>query len=184
MDLLTHARRGLLCLAAASLAAFAAPVIAQQASEASVKAAFLYKFAGYVEWPDTAVGPPDAPFTIGVVGAEDVAAELERLVPGRTVLNRRIVVRRLKDAEGLKGVHLLFIGRAEGNMRSLLRAAQNQGTLTVTESERGLEMGSSINFLAVDDRVGFEVSLESAEKSGLRISSRMLAVARRVVPRS
>ena len=174
----------MICLAAASVAAFASTVHAQQAAEATVKAAFLYKFAGYVEWPDSAVGPPDAPFTIGIVAADDIAAELERLVPGRTVLNRRIVVRRLKDTEGLKGVHLLFIGRSEGSPRPLLRAAQHQGTLTVTESDRGLEMGSSINFLAVDDRVGFEVSLESAEKSGLRISSRMLAVARRVVPRS
>ena len=184
MDLLIRARQALLWLAVASLAALAPPAHAQQAAEASVKAAFLYKFAGYVEWPDSAQGAPDAPFTIGVVAADDVAAELERLVPGRTLMNRRVAVRRLKDTESLKGVHLLFVGRSEANLRPLLRAAQQQGTLTVTESERGLEMGSSINFVSVDDRVGFEVSLESADKSGLRISSRMLAVARRVVPRS
>jgi hypothetical protein len=81
-------------------------------------------------------------------------------------------------------VHLLFVGRAEPQMRAWLRNAQQQGVLTVTESERGLEAGSSINFVAVDDRIGFEVSLDAAERSGLRISSRMLAVARRVVPRS
>ncbi|MEO7742175.1 MAG: YfiR family protein [Usitatibacter sp.] len=183
MDLLIHTRRSALWLAAAAVAAFASSALAQQAAEAAVKAAFLYKFAGYVEWPDSALLPSEAPFTIGIIGADDVAAELDRLVPGRTVLNRRVVVRRVKEGEGLKGVHLLFIGRGEANPRALLRAAQQQGTLAVTESERGFELGSAINFVTLDDRIGFEVSLESAEKSGLRISSRMLAVARRVVAR-
>jgi hypothetical protein len=183
MDLLIHARRGFLWLAAASLAALGPQAHAQQAPEATVKAAFLYKFAGYVEWPEGAFAAPDAPFVIGIVGAEEVAAELERLVPARTVLNRRVAVRRLKETESPRGVHLLFIGRAEPNPRAFLRAPQH-GALTVTESERGLEMGSSINFVALDDRVGFEVSLDAVEKNGLRISSRMLAVARRVVPRT
>ncbi len=171
-------------MAVATLCALSPVAHAQQAAEATVKAAFLYKFAGYVEWSDRAVGAVEAPFTIGIVGADDVAAELERLVPGRMVMNRRVVVRRLKENEAPKGVHLLFMGRGEANPRPMVRAAQQQGTLTVTETERGLDMGSVINFLTLDDRVGFEVSLESAERSGLRISSRMLAVARRVVPRS
>jgi hypothetical protein len=181
MDFLIRARR--LWWLAAAMCALAAAAHAQQAAEATVKAAFLYKFAGYVEWPDSAVQPADAPFTIGIVGADDVAAELERLVPGRSVLNRRVAVRRLKENDALKGVHLLFIGRADANPRSMLRAAQQQGVLTVTESERGLESGSAVNFVNLDDRVGFEVSLEAADRSGLRISSRMLAVAHRVVPR-
>lgn len=184
MDVLIHARRGFYWLAAAAILVLSPLAHAQQAAEATVKAAFLYKFAGYVEWPDSAVGAAEAPFTIGIAGADDVAADLERLVPGRMVMNRRVVVRRLKEGESLKGVHLLFIGRGEANLRPMVRAAQQQGTLIVTETERGLDMGSAINFLILDDRVGFEVSLESAERSGLRISSRMLAVARRVVPRS
>jgi hypothetical protein len=69
-------------------------------------------------------------------------------------------------------------------VRAIVRAAQQSGALVVTETERGLEAGSSINFVLVDDRIGFEVSLDAAERSGHRISSRMLAVARRVVPRS
>lgn len=157
---------------------------AQQVAEPTVKAAFLYKFAGYVEWPGGAFPAPDSPFVIGAIGADGVAAELEKIVPGRTVDNHHVVVRRLKDGEPLKGVHLLFVGRQEANMRAILRAAQQQGVLAVTESERGLELGSAINFVMSEDRIGFEVSLDSAERSGLRISSRMLAVARRVVPKS
>jgi hypothetical protein len=65
-----------------------------------------------------------------------------------------------------------------------MAAANRLGILTVSEGERGLEQGSAINFLTSEDRVSFEISLDSAEQGGHRISSRMLAVARRVVPRT
>lgn len=166
------------------LMAGASTCLAQQATEAGVKAAFLYKFAGYVEWPAQAFPGPDTPLVIAVAGSEEVAAELDRLVPGRTFNDRRVVVRRVKEPEAARGAHVLFVGRGEPATRAFLRVAQQAGALAVTENEHGLDWGSAINFVVADDRVGFEVSLESAERSGLRISSRMLAVARRVVPRT
>lgn len=181
MGVLNRVLAGFLLLAAGLLPASAA---AQQATEAGIKAAFLYKFAGYIEWPANAFAAPEAPFVVGVVGSEEVAAELERLVPGRSINNRPVVVRRLREGESPKGAHILFVGRGEPNVRAIVRAAQQNGALIVTETERGLEAGSSINFVLVEDRVGFEVSLDAAERSGHRISSRMLAVARRVVGRS
>lgn len=169
---------GALALLAASLAH------AQQATESTVKAAFLYKFAGYVEWPAAAFPAPDTPVVIGVAGSDEVATELERLVPARTVNGRAVQVRRVREGDAGRGMHILFIGRADGTARALLRAAQQHGALVVTDNERGLDQGAAVNFVPVDDRIGFEVSLEGAERSGLRISSRMLTVARRVVPRS
>ena len=169
---------------ACGLAAAACAAHAQGAPEATVKAAFLYKFAGYVEWPANAFPQAESPLVIGVMGAEEVAAELEKIVPGRHVNNRRVVARRVRSGETLRGIHLLFIGRTDPNLRAALAAAQQQGVLSVTDAERGLESGGAISFVTVEDRVGFEVSLEVAERSGLRISSRMLAVARRVIPRS
>lgn len=157
---------------------------AQQATEPSVKAAFIYKFAGYVEWPASAFPSQDTPVVIGVAGSDEVASELEKLVPGRNVNGRVVLVRRLREGEAPRGIHVVFVARGEVNARALIRAAQQQGSLVVTESERGLELGSAINFVPTDDRIGFEVSLEAAERSGLRISSRMLAVARRVLPRT
>ena len=156
---------------------------AQKAAEPTVKAAFLYKFTGYVEWPASSFAHHDTPIVIGVIGAEDVAAELERIVPGRRVNERGVAVKRLREGESPRGTHLLFVGRAEAGARAMLRLAQQLGILAVTETERGLDNGATINFVIADERVGFEVSLASAERSGLRISSRMLAVARRVVPR-
>jgi hypothetical protein len=181
MGVLSRAFAGFLVLVAGLLAL---PAAAQQATEAGIKAAFLYKFAGYVDWPATAFTAPDAPLVIGVTGSEEVASELERLVPGRTINNRAVVVRRFREGEPPQGAHIVFVGRGEPNVGPVLRAAQRDGALTVTETERGFEAGSSINFVRVDDRVGFEVSLDVAERGGHRISSRMLAVARRVVGRS
>jgi hypothetical protein len=170
------------------LAAFVSQPWAQgqgrvEASEASVKAAFLYKFASYVDWPPSALPPGESPFVVGVMGAEDVAAELERIVPGKAIHGHPATVRRVKEGESLAGVHLLFIGRGQSNLRTMLRAAQAPGLLLVTENERGLDWGGAINFVVSDERVGFEVALEPPERAGLKISSRMLNVARRVVPR-
>lgn len=156
---------------------------AQTAAEAAVKAAFIHKFLGYVEWP-TAPAQADAPLVIGTLGSDDVAQELERIVPTRPVGSRRVVVRKLAEGDSFKGLHALFVGRGEPATRAIVRQAREQGVLTITETERGLELGSAINFVSADDRVGFEVSLDAAERSGVRISSRMLAVARRVVPKS
>lgn len=181
MGVLNHALAGFLLLAAGWLPGAAA---AQQGTEAGIKAAFLYKFAGYIEWPEKAFSAPDAPFVIAVTGSDEVAAELERLVPGRSINNRPVAVRRLREGESPRGAHIVFVGRGEPNVRAVVRAAQQNGALAVTETERGLEAGSSINFVLVEDRVGFEVSLDAAERSGHRISSRMLAVARRVMGRS
>lgn len=150
---------------------------AQVATEAAVKAAFLYKFAAYVEWP--APAQTGTPFVIAAIAADDVLAELSTLVSGRAIAGRPAVVREVRDGESLKDVQMLFIGRRANNVAALVRAAQQHGVLTVTES--GLEHGAAINFLTNESRVSFEVSLESAERSGHRISSRMLAVARRVV---
>lgn len=170
-------------IATAAVAATAAHA-QREAPESSVKAAFLYKFANYIEWPANAFASPSAPLVIGVAGADAIAADLERITPGRNVGGHAVVVRRVGEGEALRGVNILFIGHNDPAAGALLRAAREQGVLTVTESDRGLDMGSAINFVTAGERVGFEVSLDAAEKSGYRISSRMLAVARRVVPKS
>jgi hypothetical protein len=179
-----------LCLACISLLAASAPQRATaqparlEAPEASVKAAFLYKFPAYIEWPPGAFPAASAPFVFGVLGQEEVAAELERLVAGRQWSGHPMTVKRL-EGDNVRGVHVLFVGRGAGDrVVSLVRAAaQLPGVLVVTDNQKGFAAGSAINFVMQDDRVGFEVSPDSAERNGLRISSRMLAGARRVVQR-
>jgi hypothetical protein len=149
--------------------------------ERRVKAAFLYKFLGYTEFPPTAFADAAAPVVIGVLGADDLAAELVRIVAGRSVQGRAIVVRVLREAAGAAGVHLLFIGASDSaRERAILKAAQPAPMLVVSESEDGLEQGSVINFRVVDERVRFDVSLEAAEKNSIKLSSRLLTVANHV----
>jgi hypothetical protein len=154
----------------------------QGVTEVAVKAAFVFKFLGYVEWPTSAV-TGDAPYVIGVAGADELAAELERMTASRSLNGRRITVKRWRDGDTTRGLHVLYVGRSQPNARELLLSIQRQPTLTVTEGDRGLEQGSIVNLVTLEDRVGFEVSLVAADRAGLAISSRMLAVARHVIPK-
>lgn len=149
--------------------------------ELRVKAAFLYKFASYVEWPAKSFARPETPVTIGVIGAESLATELVQAVAGRTVNDRAVTVKRLNAGDSLAGIHILFIGRAESaRLDQLAQSAQPRSILTVTESAGALARGSVINFVLSDGRVRFQIALDSAEKSGLKLSSRLLAVAQQV----
>lgn len=147
-------------------------------TERGVKAAFVYKFLGYVEWPQSALASPDAPIVVGVVGADDLIGELVEVVRGRAVGTRPVEVRALRPTDSLAGLQALFIGASErARIPALARAAQARGILVITESDDALDQGSIINLVLVDGRVRFEVALDAAERAGLKLSSRMLAVA-------
>jgi hypothetical protein len=180
-------RAFMLACAVALTVALCAPTAARAADDAGsleyrVKAAFLYKFASYVTWPQAAFARPDSPIAIGVMGAGGVAEELDQVVMGRTVGDRSVTIRRVKPGDSLSGLHVLFIGRPEAaHLAQLGQAAQSRSILTVTESEGALRQGSVINFTLAEQRVRFEISLDSAEKSGLKLSSQLLSVAQNVV---
>lgn len=196
MALLTRPRQrplpGLAAAARLMLLALLVPLIAATVAAASqdesltlerrVKAAFLYKFAGYVEWPAQAFASPNNEIVIGVVGADAVADELEQVVAGRRVGNRSLTVRRVSRADPDLKVHILFVGRGFDRAHSLELLSQTLGqpVLTVTEAESGLPTGSVINFVIVDNKVRFEISAAAAERNGLRLGSQLLAVARQV----
>jgi hypothetical protein len=149
--------------------------------ERRVKAAFLYKFLGYAEFPANAFADPAAPFTIGVVGADDVAVELARIVAGRTVNNRGVVVRQLRESDLPASLQLLFVaGSDAGRVARAVRLASGP-VLVVTDCDGGLLLGSAINFVLVDARVRFDVEPDAAERNGVKLSSRLLTVANRVV---
>lgn len=153
-----------------------------QATEYRVKAAFIYKFGDYVEWPAEAFHSPNSPLVIGVIGADAIADELARVSAGRTVGGRPVAVRKLRHGEPLSGLHMIFIGRtSRAQLSTALAASKGQPALTIAEAEDGLRLGSMVNFVIVSDKVRFDVALPPAEASRLKISSRLLAVARNVV---
>lgn len=149
--------------------------------ERRVKAAFLYKFLGYAEYPSAAFSDGAAPFTIGVIGADELATELARIVAGRTVNNRGIVVRTLRESELPVSLQLLFVGGADSARVGRIVRLASGPVLVVTDCDGGLLLGSAINFVIVDERVRFDVEPEAAERNGVKLSSRLLTVANRVV---
>jgi hypothetical protein len=168
-----------MCACVLGLGAF--PALAADAAtalERSVKAAYLYKFLSYVEWPAPAAPAPNTPFVIGVCGAEEILAELQKIAPERTVADRPLEVRRIKEGDPLSGLHVLFVGRSESaHLADMARTARQNSILTVSEIEGALRLGSVINLIIVDGHVRFEIALDAAEKSGLKLSSRLLALA-------
>jgi hypothetical protein len=172
-------------LATLGICLLASPANPQARSnpEERVKAAFLYKFAGYVEWPAAAAAP--SPLVIGVMGDDGLADELVRLVGNRNTEARPVQVVRPKPFEPLPHLHVLFIGHAESDrLGALIRVVRKAPVLVVTDTEGAVALGSMINFKVRDGHVRFEVGLRSAQRSGLTLSARMLAVAQSVSTRS
>ncbi len=151
---------------------------AQVFSADAVKAAFLYRFASYVEWPQEAQG---SPFVIAVVDAENVASQLDLLLPRIRLNGQPAQVRRISRASELEGVHILYVGpNAFARSRALRSAAAKLPILLVTEDERGIASGAVINFVEAGRNVRFEVSLEASDRARLKIDSALLSVAARV----
>lgn len=154
---------------------------ASQVIDRRVKAVFLYKFLGYAVFPAAAFADGQTPLTIGVIGSDEMAAELARVVTGRQVGGRPIQVRMLREGEPGSPVHLLFIAGSDSERVAQILHAAPTAWLPVTECEFGLEFGSVINFRIIEERVRFDVSLASAERNNVKLSSRLLMVANRVL---
>jgi hypothetical protein len=150
--------------------------------EARVKAVYLVKFAEYVDWPSSAFATAGSPIVIGVAGDDAVASHLEDIVIGRRLRGHPFSVRRL-DAPGAVGaMQMLYVGGEDSaRVTRYVRAVRRRPVLTVAGVDDGLDAGVVINFVLKEDRVRFEISTEAAEKNGLALSSRLLAVALRVL---
>ena len=176
-------RIGLLAmLLGASLAATCNAQPAGEALEYRIKAAFVCKFASYVEWPAQVFARPDSPIVIGVVASDAVVDELARTAAGLSAEGRPLLVRKLERGDAVASVHLIYIASShESRLAETLAAAKGQPVLLVTESSRAPALGSMINFVVVDDKVRFDIAPQVAEQSQLRISARLLGVARAVI---
>ena len=140
--------------------------------EYKVKAAFLYNFAKYVEWPTPAT---QGPLTICVAGRNVFGGVLDQTVSGETVGSRQIRTRIILEPE--PGCHIMFVPVGAA-MSAYLRASRNEPTLTVGETRSCLPGGGIISFFVENEKVRFEINPQAAERAQLRISSRLLQLAR------
>ncbi len=147
---------------------------AQGPSEYHVKAAFLYNFTKFIEWPAQTPNLVD----ICIVGEDPFGNILDATMRGKTLNSREIRIQRMKTGENPRGCRIAFMGASEHPRRSVLESLQETNTLTVGESPGFADHGGIINFVIKDNRVHFEINVDAAERARLKISSKLLSLAK------
>lgn len=162
-------------LLATLLAAYAAVRAEDAAGEYRLKAAFVYQFPQFVDWPDEAWRDVSV-VQLCVLQPNLFGSALEQLARGETLKRRPLAVRLIASPAELDGCHLVFAG-ARSDAAGLLKAATARPILTVGETDRFLDDGGIILLRVVNRRVRFEISIENARRARLRISSQLLRLA-------
>ena len=153
---------------------------AQGPGEYDLKAVFVFNFAQFVEWPESAFVSPTGPFVIGILGPDPFGSTLDRIVAGETVNGRAIEVRRYRTvAEVIEApCHILFLGRTDGARAGAIHdALGDRAILTVGDSSHFAAAGGVVQFLVVNNRVRVRINMEAARHRHLSISSKLLRVA-------
>ena len=169
---------------AAMLISGGAPSFArgETAPEYVVKAAFLYNFAKFVEWPAESFAGPASPIVLFVFGADPFGDALKSL-KGKTANGRPIVVRYAANLGELERCHLLFVSASSmALLPKILQATKGWNVLTVGDVDGFARDGGTINLLNEEQRIGIEINMEAAQRSRLKISSKLLALAKIVTP--
>ncbi|MBI1764110.1 MAG: YfiR family protein [Acidobacteria bacterium] len=153
--------------------------LAQAASEYQVKAAFLFNFAKFVEWPAETFNDASAPFVIGLLGDDPFGNTLDQAINGKAINGHPLLIKRLKRGQNLRGCHILFISSSErGRWAQIFESLRGASVLTIGEAEQFTEQGGLINFVIEGGKVRFEINAEPAEQCHLKISSRLQILAK------
>ena len=150
---------------------------AQMLNEYEAKAAFLFNFVKFIEWPANAFADDSSPLIIGVVGDDLSSGVIDHVISGKVANGRRLVVKRFSNFKALTYCQMVFIRSAEIDKVRQTLAAAAPGALTVGETESFAELGGIINFTIVEGKVRLTINLGAAERAGLRISAKLLGLA-------
>jgi hypothetical protein len=175
-----RAATSVLLVAAALAASAALSAETRSPSESDVKAAFLYNFTKYVEWPAESLSGDS--LVLCVFSRDPLGSILDETVRGETVHDRRLTTRRLTQLEQARSCHLLFVAASEEkDLTRVLQVLEGAHVLTVGDGEQFAEHGGMIGFRTEENKVRFDINVEAAERAGLKISSQLLKLGR-VVP--
>jgi hypothetical protein len=151
----------------------------QRAGEYQVKAAFLYNFAKYIQWPADAPAVQTGTFVITVLGNDPFGPSLDETLRGKTIDGLKVVLRRAGRPEELRASQIVFISASEhGQLPEILKRLEGAPTLTVAEMDDFAERGGVIRFRMEGDRVRLDINPSAAARARLRISSELLKLAR------
>ena len=169
----------LFVLVAGALFCAIAGAQSDQPSEYAVKAAFLFNFTKFVEWPERTFSGPQAPIVIGIIGDDPFGDSLMRIVAGQKAQGRAILIAKYRRGDDLRRSQILFISASE-RLRSaeILASLQDASVLTVSDIDGFAEAGGTMQFVVQENRVRFVVNLDAATQSKLRVSAKLLALAR------
>ena len=167
---------------------FGTPTESEMGSEYQVKAAFLYNFVKFVDWPAKSVPDGNEPMTIGIIGDDPFGKAFEPL-KNKLVKDKKIVLKRFKglnelkqssqQIEDIKICHLLFVCRSEKELfKEIINLVKDRPVLTIADTEGFLESGGIINFLMEEKKIRFEINHTAAKQAKLRISSKLLRLAK------
>lgn len=149
-------------------------------TEYQVRAAYLFNFFKFVEWPDDG-SDPHGPWIVGVVGDNLLGDELKQIVSGKTVQGHELQMKRFQPEEDFRSCHVLFISSSERKrLPSMLAGLRGSSVLTVADMDHFIESGGMIQFLTEDNRVRFSIDVGATTRARLKVSSKLLSLARSV----
>jgi len=155
-------------------------VLAQAVSEYQVKAAYVYNFAKFVDWPAESFTSPTAPIRLCVLNDRAFQSQLEQIVRGKNITDRPVIAISVQNVEESRDCQVLYINSSQ-QPRHIFDLLQGTSVLTVGETKGFLEEGGIINFVFQGDQVHFQVNHRAATQAGLHMSSRLLSVAKAVI---
>lgn len=151
------------------------------AKEHQLKAAYIYNFTKFVEWPAQRSADPNSPLLIGVVGQGALHEEIAAVIKDRKVNGRPLAVRLIETPAAARSVHLLFLGASEdARLPGFLDALAGANVLTVGESDRFARQGGMINFLVEKEKLRFDINMVTAGRAGLNVSAQLQKLAKSV----
>lgn len=152
--------------------------------EYSVKAAFIYRFGGFVEWPQAAFASDESPTTLCIVGNDPFGGVLDKVVDGQRIGAHPVVVKRMMDIAPKSGCQIMYVSGGEDAISKALEAVRGENVLTITDGAQTPATTGIINFVIADNRVRFEIDDQAASVNGMTISSKLLDLARTAKRRS
>lgn len=159
---------------------YAPKVQAQQYSEYEIKAAYIFNFAKFISWPPEAFENDQAPFVLGIYGEDPFGDILIEVMRGRLVKGRKWVIKRSNDINDLSDCQILFVSKSKkDDLKNVFAATKGKTMLTIGDNiENFCQQGGIINFSSKEMKYGFEIKEQNARLAGIRLSSKLLVLAR------
>ena len=148
-------------------------------SEYQLKAVFLYNYAKFVVWPAESFADADAPIILGVLGKDPFGAIIDQTIKGKTVKGRKLAIKRFEKIEDVEICHILFVSASEKkHLSKIVKILKGSSVLTVGEVKQFAQRGGIINFIIKQNKIRFEINLDAAQQAKLKISSKLLKLAK------